>query len=203
MITQEQIEACRLILLKRQHELIEKLKKNNPMQSLESTTESVGELSSYDNHPADLGTENYERSKDLALKLRSETELDHINSALHAIEEGSYGICSTCGAPIPFERLLAVAHTVHCTEHAEGELDLKKRPIEEEVISPNITRPVEAAREELGYDEEDAWQDVSKYGTSETPSEFYADKDNYDEMYPNADELIGATEPIENQLYED
>ncbi|MEM5591840.1 hypothetical protein AAHH67_09065 [Niallia circulans] len=38
--------------------------------------ESVGELSSYDNHPADLGTELFEREKDSALEQHDQSELE-------------------------------------------------------------------------------------------------------------------------------
>ena len=37
-------------------------------EGAESLKESVGERTSYDNHPADLGAETFERAKDLGLK---------------------------------------------------------------------------------------------------------------------------------------
>jgi len=197
MITQEQIKACKLTLLKRQHELIQKVNENSPYSSVDNSTESLSELSTYDNHPGDLGTELFERGKDLAFKSRSEQELMKINSALHAIDEGTYGLCSVCGSAIPFERLLAVPYTAYCTEHAKRDLDLDQRPVEEQVLSPNINPRHQATDDEVGYDQEDAWQEVSKYGTSETPSDLYGDQEDYNEMYPNADESIGIVEGIE------
>src|SRR5690625_6037438 len=80
--------------------------------------DTTGELSSYDNHPADMGTELFERGKDVALNEHAEKELEEINSALHAIDEGTYGICVECGADIPFERLEAVPTTDNSTIHA-------------------------------------------------------------------------------------
>src|SRR5699024_9723026 len=59
--------------------------------SVEFAQESLGELSNYDNHPADTGTELFERGKDIALHQHREKELEDINEALHAIEEGTYG----------------------------------------------------------------------------------------------------------------
>ncbi|MBO1913267.1 hypothetical protein J4G37_51715, partial [Microvirga sp. 3-52] len=41
----------------------------------DSEKESLGELSSYDNHPADMGTALYDREKDLALHEHAESEL--------------------------------------------------------------------------------------------------------------------------------
>src|SRR5690625_3191212 len=114
MITEEQIQVCQMMLMERQQELIQKLHQNNPYDLESNAKDSVGELSSYDNHPADMGTELFERSKDLALTQHSEKELEEINAALHAIEEGTYGLCSVCGSPISFERLLSVPTTEFC-----------------------------------------------------------------------------------------
>jgi len=38
---------------------------------------------------------------------------------------------------------------------------------------------------------------VSKYGTSETASDFYGDRDDYNDMYPNSDEDVGTVEDVE------
>ena len=38
---------------------------------------------------------------------------------------------------------------------------------------------------------------MSRYGTSETPSDFYGDRDDYNEMYPNSDEDVGSVEDVE------
>lgn len=200
MITSEQQNRCKYSLLERQSVLINHVKDHFGMSM--SAKDSVGELSSYDNHPADMGTELFERGKDLALNAHAEKELEEINEALHAIDDGTYGICSTCGSDIPFERLATVPTTDRCVLHAESHLHEYTRPIEETVFSPSINPGQSTVREEeqVGYDAEDAWQDVSQYGTSETPSDFFGDRDNYSEMYPNSDEQIGVTEEVEGVL---
>lgn len=83
-----------------------------------SMKDSVGDLSSYDNHPADAGTEMFEREKDMALDHLDEQHLRDINSALHRIEEGTYGKCLECHQEIDFERLKAIPYTEYCIEHA-------------------------------------------------------------------------------------
>lgn len=204
MITNEQINQCKNILLARQSELINQVQGHYGL--IQQSTDAVGELSSYDNHPADLGTELYERGKDTALNEHAEKELEEINEALHAIEEGTYGICTKCGAEISFERLLAVPTTDTCTNHGDEQTFTRDYPVEEEVFSPNINpNEVTEDDEEQGiYDAEDAWQEVSRYGTSETPSDFYGeDRDNYNEMYPNEDENIGNVEDLEGFLAAD
>lgn len=47
-------------------------------------------------------------------------ELRAIDMALKRIEEGTYGICASCGAEIRPERLKAVPWTAVCAECARG-----------------------------------------------------------------------------------
>ena len=72
------------------------------------------ELSYYDNHPADTGSELFQTEKDLVLNSRDESTLKKINSALDNIHKGTYGICENCGAKIPLERLEAIPYTTLC-----------------------------------------------------------------------------------------
>jgi len=197
VITSEQLSECKSALIQRQNELINHIQ-DHFGRTLEMAKESTGELSNYDNHPADQGTELFERGKDTALNEHAEKELEEINEALHAIEDGTYGICTVCGADIPFERLIAVPTTDRCVEHAKKDTFNHPRTIEEEVFSPNINPNEVTDEEQVGYDAEDTWQEVSRYGTSETTADFYDDIENYDDMYPNSDELVGAVEAYEN-----
>lgn len=198
MITEAQINRCKAILTEQQSKLIKQVQDHFGLQS--AMKETTGELSSYDNHPADMGTELFERGKDIALNEHAERELEGINSALHAINEGTYGICIDCGADIPFERLEVIPTTDRCTNHASDQTFTRDHPVEVEVFSPNINPDEVTDETQVGYDAEDTWQDVSRYGTSETGSDFYGDRDNYNAMYPNSDELIGSTEVVEDVL---
>lgn len=197
MITKDQIENCKTTLIRRQNELIRHIQ-DHYGRTLEMAKESVGDLSNYDNHPADQGTELFERGKDTALNEHTEKELEDINKALHAIEEGTYGICVECGEDIPYNRLNAMPTTDRCFQHAEKKIFDHPRTMEEEVFSPNINPNEVTEEEQVGYDAEDAWQDVARYGTSETTSDFYGDIQNYDDMYPNSDENVGYVEDVEN-----
>lgn len=197
MITNEQKKTCKDQLIQRQFKLIQQVQDHFGMEM--SHTASVGELSTYDNHPADMGTELFERGKDNALNEHAEEELKQINEALHAIEEDTYGICSVCGVDIPFERLEAVPTTDRCINHADDQAFTRDHPVEEEVFSPSITSGREGD-DHVGYDAEDAWQDVARYGTSDTPSDFSENHDDYNHMYINSHERIGATEAVEEVL---
>lgn len=202
LITGEKLQICKQILEARQSELINQVEDHFGM--VQSAKDSVGELSSYDNHPADMGTELFERQKDITLNNHAENELEQINEALHAIAAGTYGVCSTCGRDISFERLQAVPATHMCIDHAQQQsVVLDRRPVEEAVYSPNLNPDDAIGVMQTGYDAEDAWQEVSNYGTSETPSDFYGDRDNYNQMYPNIDETVGSVEEIEGFIAAD
>ncbi|MFN8027054.1 MAG: hypothetical protein U0W40_12080 [Acidimicrobiia bacterium] len=84
-----------------------------------SENEDVSELSDYDQHPADLGTETFEREKDLSILEQLEAELSELQAALERIDNGTYGIDEVTGEPIAPERLeaLPAARTNVDTEH--------------------------------------------------------------------------------------
>jgi YteA family regulatory protein len=114
------------------------LEKHKDNLSLEqgSLRDMTGELSTADNHPADLGTELYEREKDLALKVHEDSELLKVNEALEAMNKGTYGVCDECGESIPYERLEAMPYTTRCMEHADKTFP-QDRPVEEQVLHPS------------------------------------------------------------------
>jgi DnaK suppressor protein len=68
-------------------------------------TDQLGELSAYDQHPADQGSETFEREKDLSILEGLETELAEIEAALQRVDEGTYGIDEVTGEPIDPARL--------------------------------------------------------------------------------------------------
>lgn len=80
---------------------------------LEDETDSV------DQHPADEGSELFEREKNLALVRTLETSLQSVNAALRKFDEGTYGLCEACGKPIPEKRLRALPAATHCIEDQE------------------------------------------------------------------------------------
>ncbi|KKM12247.1 hypothetical protein SY88_03525 [Clostridiales bacterium PH28_bin88] len=136
--------------------------------------ESVSELSSYDQHPGDVGSEVYERSKDFALRDHANIRLRKIDEALRRIQEGSYGQCQRCGRPIPRDRLEAEPETslcIDCRRAVEGRGDRHPRPLEEDVVVPPFgglthdSAPEEQpdAEDEIMFDGEDAWQDLARW----------------------------------------
>jgi RNA polymerase-binding transcription factor DksA len=92
----------------------------------QSESDSVGELSSYDQHQADMGTETFEREKDLSILEQVEAELADVEHALRRLDDGTYGTCEVCGKAIPDERLEAMPAARLCLEHqAEAEREVR------------------------------------------------------------------------------
>jgi len=87
----------------------------------DAETGGIGELSLYDQHPADLGSELAARQTDIGLMDNMDRLLEQIERALKRIDEGTYGTCERCGRPIPRERLEALPHASTCVECQERE----------------------------------------------------------------------------------
>lgn len=76
------------------------------------------ELSSEDQHPGDLATDLFERTRNYSVAEMAEGALEEIDLALRHLDEGSYGICELCRKPIDPERLEARPEARYCVEHA-------------------------------------------------------------------------------------
>ena len=83
-----------------------------------SLLEETGDLAiGSGDHLADSATETYMRELDEGLEENAEHILLEIDGALDRIEDGTYGLCADCGAPIGEERLLAVPYATLCLAH--------------------------------------------------------------------------------------
>jgi RNA polymerase-binding transcription factor DksA len=70
-------------------------------------------------HPADVATDTEDRSRDLGLLERIESDLADVADALRRLDEGSYGRCEVCEEPIPDERLEAQPTARRCVRHQQ------------------------------------------------------------------------------------
>lgn len=80
---------------------------------LDEAAEDAGGM----NNGGDFGDQSFasgESSLDLAEAKRDLAELNGIDAALAAIEEGSYGYCEDCGLEIPVERLRVQPLALRC-----------------------------------------------------------------------------------------
>lgn len=180
IVTQKQQMQLKKMLMEQKEELLQ----DQPDNGHDSLRDAVDELSTIDNHPADLGTELFEREKDMALKVHMDDRLSQIEAALQKIEDETYGICEKCQEPIPYDRLCAIPFTTFCIEHTEAKIVPTDRPVEEEIILPPVDNSF-AGRDDKDalQDDEDSFQIVARYGNSDTPSDFESDYDNYNDLY--------------------
>lgn len=170
-----------------------------------SMTEQYGEDATYDNHPADMGTEMFEREKDLGLRSNAERFLMRIDHALERVREETYGLCEECGQAIPEGRLEAFPSTTLCVGCKQAEEDLPERfhrPIEEQVLNPPFGRSWRDGTGDPGYDGEDAWQEVGDYGTSETPQDVPGAV-KYSDLYHSGEHVYTVVEDVEGMVDED
>jgi len=188
-------------LLAEANRLADQLERLNASGLRLGVKDSVQELSLYDNHPADLGTETYEREKDLGLKDNLEIMLRKTTEAVKRIDEGKWGFCERCGRMIESARLEALPATtlcLTCKEEQEATPKASSRPAEEEVIKPPFNQPDEK-QESLAYDGADTWEDVAAYGSSYTPQDQPGSTD-YDDVHLEEPPDSGTVQFVEGMV---
>jgi RNA polymerase-binding transcription factor DksA len=98
-------------------EEVERLREYVEKTSFSGDEQEVsGELSAFDQHPADISDVTEQRSRDYAIKQILEQEADQIQEAMQRKSDGRYGICESCGRPISKERLKARPEAVFCID---------------------------------------------------------------------------------------
>jgi RNA polymerase-binding transcription factor DksA len=80
-------------------------------------SDQLGELASYDQHPADQGSETFEQELDQTTLAILAAEAKDVATAQQRLEEGTYGICIVGGEEIPAARLDAIPEALRCIEH--------------------------------------------------------------------------------------
>ncbi|MCL4425285.1 MAG: TraR/DksA C4-type zinc finger protein [Firmicutes bacterium] len=169
-----------------------------------SEADSIQELSSYDNHPADIASETFEREKDMGLRGNVMVRLQKVADALERVKRGTYGACDHCGRPIDPERLTAMPSAIlciDCQQEQDNLPDRRERPVEEDVLLPPFGHTEGVGRENVAYDGEDAWQDVARYGSSDGPQDV-GGAESYDDLFVSADEDIGVVQEVEGLVDE-
>jgi RNA polymerase-binding transcription factor DksA len=74
-------------------------------------------------HPADMGSDAFEREKDFSILDQVQAELDDVVRALERLDAGTFGTCQACGCKIADDRLAAVPATRFCIDHqADAEI---------------------------------------------------------------------------------
>jgi len=79
---------------------------------------SASDAMTYDANFADSSQVTAEKGETEALAATLQESLTAVDAALHRMEEGSYGLCERCQAPIAPARLEAMPSATRCIEHA-------------------------------------------------------------------------------------
>ena len=184
---------------------IEIMKENN---TAEQDKYSPTELSNYDNHPAELGTELFQVEMNTALKVHEEHMLKEIQDALGRMEDGTFGKCAFCGKEIDKERLEVVPYTRLCINCEEDkavtpQVLSKSRPIEEEVLDAPMGRKYLNKREDDEHEGLDQFNDLMKYGSSDTPQDLggYHDYEDYYTNEVDKQGIVDDMDQVSNEEY--
>ncbi|MCX8129979.1 MAG: TraR/DksA C4-type zinc finger protein [Clostridia bacterium] len=162
---------------------------------------SNNELSSYDNHPAELGSELFLTELNLALRVHEEHLLKDIHDALGRIDEGTYGRCAFCGNDIGTERLEVIPYARVCIECEQSkavdpEILAKNRPNEELIWDAPFGRKYLNRREDDEHEGMDQLNDLMKYGSADSPQDLGGYHD-YEEYYTNEIDKQGIVDDMD------
>lgn len=190
---------ARTRLLEMREDTVRQLEATGQFGLDDSMQDELGELSVYDNHPADIASELFEREKDVGLRDNQKLRLQAIDRALEAIAAGTYGTCSACGQSIPSERLDAnpmATLCVDCKRTEEAMHPDRDRPIEEEFLWPGFGRTDTDDEDSVIFDGEDAWQAVER--SNERPEYGH----NYEQIFLDDNEgLVDEMDIVSNDEY--
>jgi DnaK suppressor protein len=86
------------------------------LRSLASLDDTQSEHAGTGNHMADDASDMFEQEKNLSLQRHTTQLLNEVESALHRISSGVYGLCESCGKSIDPERLETLPYAARCME---------------------------------------------------------------------------------------
>ena len=104
-----------------------RLERSRVVESVASLRRSLGEIVEAaaganldDEHDPEGATVGFERAQVAALLGDAEARLGEIDAALERIRLNTYGLCESCGTPIPHGRLEARPAATLCVRCASG-----------------------------------------------------------------------------------
>ncbi|MEA3476438.1 MAG: TraR/DksA C4-type zinc finger protein [Candidatus Cloacimonadota bacterium] len=119
-MNKEKLESFKHLLLVERERTV-KIIENIDKTWSKSIRDSVGDISAYATHMADLGTDSNEREKETYMLERELKNLKKLDQALKRIYDNTYGICRFCGKEIPESRLRAIPFAEFCIKCQRNE----------------------------------------------------------------------------------
>ena len=110
--TTKELEEFKALIIEKCNKVIEELEESRKRADEARDNNSVNAI--YSSHMADASTDQEEMEKSYYWMDRENKFLQYLNRALEMIEEGTFGICTTCSDLISKERLEEVPHTSMC-----------------------------------------------------------------------------------------
>ncbi|SHJ94806.1 TraR/DksA C4-type zinc finger protein [Paramaledivibacter caminithermalis] len=190
-------------LLKEKKEVLNAIAHEEDSGIHSSMQDYYSELSIYDNHPADIGSETFEKEMQFNLEENEKRHLRDIDDAIERIKKGTYGICNSCGKNIEIDRLEIIPYTKICAKcsNEKSALDLVEkmntRPVEEETLNYPFGRTFKDQSKFNGFDGEDSWQAVARYNKTDYKNMALDWYDN--NMYD--DNISGKVENVDDISY--
>lgn len=117
--TIKELEKFKTLILKKREIVTAELLESK--EKADEVLKSNSNNAIYSSHMADAGSDQQEMEKNYYMMNRENNYLQYLDRALSMIEDGSFGICATCGELIDKERLIEVPHTFSC-------FDCKSKP---------------------------------------------------------------------------
>lgn len=151
------------------------------------------ELSGYDNHPADIGTEVFMMEQEKGFKNKLNDNVYEIDESLDAIKSGSYGVCNNCEKKINEERLELIPYLKTCIDCSK-----EIKPPISEGPSFSISNILEEAS--IQFDREDTYQEVASMNIVDGDPSF-STGDNMGIM--DDEEGVEEVENISQEYYEE
>ncbi len=187
------LEHYRLLLQAERRQLLETMESFKEQGIHENMNDVSGELSAYDQHPADCGSQMFEREKDQGLLENLMDQLHLVDQALERIDQGTYGICRQCRQPISPERLEVLPQASLCVRCKLEEEKQQQPEVKKQEFS--FRRSFTDGTSFVGFDGEDAWQSVARFGTANTRQDYAGIGDLDDEML--SDEEMDVLDAVE------
>jgi len=120
------------------------------------------ELSNYDNHSADVGTEMFLKEQDEGFKNQIKSKIKNINESLFDLFKDNYGYCKSCNNLIEVERLEIIPYAKTCGKCLKEKEKNKQSKIYESINNEYLLS-FSNIEYDLAYDREDAYQDVAQF----------------------------------------
>lgn len=196
-------------LLDEKKRLFKTLNNMNNMEEYGSMDVYLSELSNYDNHPAESGTELFMMEQDNGFKNRMKTTLLEIDASLDDISNNKYGICKECGKKIPEDRLDIIPYVKTCKECSDGLAILANNEMDRRTFVPideeEGTSFGDTKEDLVIFDREDAYEAVHQYNYVKDDPSFHTG-DNLgvdDEEGHDGGDGVEEVENISQEYYDE